>query len=154
MQVCLFSLSCRPVSLSPGSMDPFLIHVWSLQSGQLLEVLAGHEGPISHLDFAAGGSQLCSGSWDGTMKIWDVYKSECVDTLEHGCDVLCVAFRPDGREACTCTTNGESPAGQGHSPMGHREHHRVGCGERAAGDDDRGSSGPHVRPPVHRPAHC
>ena len=26
--------------------------------------------------------------------------------MEHGCDVLALAFRPDGKEVCTCTTNG------------------------------------------------
>ena len=40
------------------------------------------------------------------MKIWDVYKSECVETLEHGCDVLAVAFRPDGRELASACVNG------------------------------------------------
>lgn len=26
--------------------------------------------------------------------------------MEHGCDVLAIAFRPDGKEICTATTNG------------------------------------------------
>ena len=26
--------------------------------------------------------------------------------MEHGCDVLALAFRPDGKEVCTATTNG------------------------------------------------
>lgn len=35
-----------------------------------------------------------------------MHKSTCVDTFEHGCDVLAVACRPDGREVCCATTNG------------------------------------------------
>ena len=89
-----------------GTLDPFQIYVWSLQSGHLLEVLAGHEGPIASLDFSPVGFTLASSSWDGTLKIWDIYKNECMDTLEHGCDVLCIAFRPDGKEIVTCATNG------------------------------------------------
>ena len=89
-----------------GALDPFEIYVWSLQTGHLLDVLAGHEGPIQCLDFANGTSTLCSGSWDGTAKLWDVYKNTNVETFEHGCDVLAVAFRPDGQELCTATTNG------------------------------------------------
>lgn len=89
-----------------GSLDPFQIYVWSLQSGHLLEVLAGHEGPIACMEFTAYGGLLLSGSWDGTLKVWDVYKNECVDTMEHGCDVLSVSVRPDGKEVCTCATNG------------------------------------------------
>jgi len=91
-----------------GSLDPFQIYVWSLQSGHLLEVLAGHEGPTACLEFTATGGLLLSGSWDGTLKVWDVYKNECVDTMEHGCDVLSVSIRPDGKEACTCATNGKN----------------------------------------------
>lgn len=90
-----------------GSLDPFNIYVWALQTGQLLDVLSGHEGPIACLDFVKGtGSTLASGSWDGTLKLWNIYKNECMETLEHGCDVLAVAFRPDGKEICTATTNG------------------------------------------------
>lgn len=90
-----------------GSLDPFQIYVWSLQSGHLLEVLAGHEGPIACMEFTSTGGLLLSGSWDGTLKVWDVYKNECVDTMEHGCDVLNVSVRPDGKEVCTCATNGK-----------------------------------------------
>ncbi len=84
-----------------GSLDPFSIYVWALQTGRLLDVLAGHEGPVACLEFH--GSTLASGSWDGTMKLWNVYKNTCTETMEHGCDVLAVSFRPDGREiACSC----------------------------------------------------
>jgi periodic tryptophan protein 2 len=114
-----------------GSLDPFNIYVWSLQTGSLLDVLAGHEGnvtimiinyrlldqihnilsfsligPIACLDFSSSGSILASGSWDGTLKLWDVYKNTCIETMEHGCDVLAIAFRPDGKQICTATTNG------------------------------------------------
>jgi periodic tryptophan protein 2 len=49
---------------------------------------------------------MITGSWDGTLKLWDVYKNECFETFEHGCDVLSASFRPDGKEVCTCATNG------------------------------------------------
>lgn len=69
-------------------------------------MLSGHEGPIACLDFAQNTGRLASGSWDGTLKIWDIYKNECIETMEHGCDVMAVAFRPDGKEVCTACTNG------------------------------------------------
>lgn len=69
-------------------------------------VLSGHEGPIACLTFAQNTGRLASGSWDGTLKLWDIYKNECVETFEHGCDVMAVAFRPDGKEICCSTTNG------------------------------------------------
>ncbi|EAA59205.1 hypothetical protein AN8183.2 [Aspergillus nidulans FGSC A4] len=41
-----------------GSPDSFDIHVWSVQTGQLLDQLSGHEGPVSALAFAADGNHL------------------------------------------------------------------------------------------------
>lgn len=29
-----------------GTMDPFDIYVWSLQTGKILDMLSGHEGPV------------------------------------------------------------------------------------------------------------
>lgn len=49
-----------------------------------VDILAGHEGPIACLSFNSNTSLLASGSWDGTLKLWDVYKSSCVETFEHG----------------------------------------------------------------------
>lgn len=58
------------------------------------------------MDFASSGSLLASGSWDGTLKVWDIYANTCTETMEHGCDVLALAFRPDGQELCTAAANG------------------------------------------------
>lgn len=89
-----------------GAMDPFHIYLWSLHTGHILDVLAGHEGPISCVSFAETTGILASGSWDGTLKLWNVYTNTCSETFEHGCDVLAVCFRSDGKVCCTATTNG------------------------------------------------
>lgn len=34
-----------------GCQDTFEIYVWSMQTGKLLDVLAGHKGPVSALAF-------------------------------------------------------------------------------------------------------
>lgn len=102
------SLAADPAGevVCAGSLDPFQIYVWALQTGRLLEVLSGHEGPIACLAFSSQTSVLASGSWDGTLKLWDVYQNQCIETFEHGCDILAVAFRPDGKEVCCSATNG------------------------------------------------
>eukprot|EP01031_Cornospumella_fuschlensis_P033349 gene33349-40340_t len=92
-----------------GAQDaPFSVYVWSLQTGSLLDVLSGHEGPVSCMDYCHARGVLATGSWDGTVKVWDVYGGGAgVETFEHGCDILSVSFRPDGKELVACNTRGE-----------------------------------------------
>jgi periodic tryptophan protein 2 len=48
-----------------------------------------------------------SASWDGTVKVWDLYKNNSTpETFECGADVVCVAFRPDGNQVCSGTIRG------------------------------------------------
>lgn len=50
-----------------GSFDSFQICVWSVQTGKLLEILSGHEGPISGLAYSpTQAGVVVSGSWDKT----------------------------------------------------------------------------------------
>lgn len=69
--------------IAAGTLDSFQIYVWSIKTGRLLDVLSGHEGPVSCLSFSPGeGGMLASGSWDRTVRTWDVYKGP-LDTLTH-----------------------------------------------------------------------
>lgn len=90
-----------------GTMDPFHIYTWSMQSGKLLDILTGHVGPISEVQFHPTRGTLASASWDGTVKIWDLYKREGEpENLKHAQDVVCCAFRPDGKQLVTGTIGG------------------------------------------------
>jgi periodic tryptophan protein 2 len=104
----LLSLAVDPSGevVCAGGNDPFEVYVWALQTGKLLEILPGHGGPVVALDFSPTEPILASGSWDGTVKMWNVYKKELIETHTHTSDVLSVAFRPDGKELCVCTLNG------------------------------------------------
>jgi periodic tryptophan protein 2 len=51
-----------------GTRDTFEIFVWSVQTGRLLEILAGHEGPVTSLAFNPVSAVLCSGSWDHEVR--------------------------------------------------------------------------------------
>ncbi|KAL7434608.1 hypothetical protein ACHAXH_005321 [Discostella pseudostelligera] len=90
-----------------GSSEPFRICVWSMQTGRLTDVLSGHMGPVAGLAFHPVRGSLASASWDGTVKVWDLYKSDSTpETFENGADVVCVAFRPDGNQVCSGTIRG------------------------------------------------
>ncbi|KIM99534.1 hypothetical protein OIDMADRAFT_104556 [Oidiodendron maius Zn] len=107
------SFSCLAVDPSgevvcAGSIDSFDIHIWSVQTGQLLDRLAGHEGPVSSLAFAPDGGVVVSGSWDRTVRIWTVFdRTQTSEPLQLQADVLDVAFRPDSKQLAVSTLDGQ-----------------------------------------------
>ena len=90
-----------------GSLDSFDIHIWSVQTGQLLDQLAGHEGPVASLSFAQTGGALVSGSWDHTVRMWNIFaRTQTSEPLQLQADVLDVAFRPDSKQVAVSTLDG------------------------------------------------
>ncbi|VDP09501.1 unnamed protein product [Soboliphyme baturini] len=55
-----------------SGQDTFDIFIWSVQTGRLLEVLSGHEAPVSDVCFCPTESAIASCSWDKTLRIWDI----------------------------------------------------------------------------------
>lgn len=95
--------------VAAGSTDSFEVFLWSVQTGKLLDVLAGHEAPISSVAFSPSGTnQLISGSWDRTVRVWNVFgRSRAVEPFSFNSDVLAVAIRPDGKEMAISTLDGQ-----------------------------------------------
>uniref|UniRef100_A0A6Q2XEJ9 Small-subunit processome Utp12 domain-containing protein n=1 Tax=Esox lucius TaxID=8010 RepID=A0A6Q2XEJ9_ESOLU len=94
--------------VSAGAQDSFEVYIWSMQTGRLLEVLGGHEGPVSCLCFSPVQSVLASVSWDKTVRLWDMLDSwQTKETLRLTSDGLVVSYRPDGKELAVATLDGE-----------------------------------------------
>jgi periodic tryptophan protein 2 len=106
------SFSCLAVDPSgevvcAGSLDSFNIHIWSVQTGQLLDQLSGHEGPVSALAFSPDGSVVVSGSWDRTARIWSIFhRAQTSEPLQLQADVLDVTVRPDSLQLAVSTLDG------------------------------------------------
>jgi hypothetical protein len=67
--------------------------------------LTGHSGHVRSLAVLPDG-RLCSGSYDNTIKIWDVSTGECARTLTgHSGHVYSLAVLPDGRLCCGAVDN-------------------------------------------------
>jgi WD40 repeat protein len=49
------------------------VQLWDVATGRLLATLRGHEGQVKCLAYSPdGGTRLASGSWDRTVRLWDV----------------------------------------------------------------------------------
>ncbi|XP_049865183.1 periodic tryptophan protein 2 homolog [Pectinophora gossypiella] len=92
-----------------GGQDVFEIFLWSIKFGKLLDVLGGHEAPVSCLSFSPtlASSRLASASWDKTVRLWNCIESstDC-ETVQLTSDALQVVFRPDGQEIAVSTLDG------------------------------------------------
>ena len=93
--------------VAAGSQDSFRVHLWSMKTGRVLDVFAGHEGPVSGLAFDAHGTTLASSSWDKSVQLWDTFTGKGrKESLLHQHDVLCLAYRPDGKQMCSGALDG------------------------------------------------
>ena len=114
----VFSLAFSPDGrlLATGSED-HLVRIWEVKTGQLLTIFSGHTDEVRSVAFSPQSYTrhipiqnpkskiqnrtsylLASGSYDGTVRLWDVSTGECLRILQgHTRRVWSVAFSPDGK---------------------------------------------------------
>ncbi|KAJ3936214.1 MAG: WD40 repeat-like protein [Lentinula lateritia] len=95
--------------VAAGSTDTYEVFLWSVQTGKLLDILIGHEAPVSTLEFCPEGTnQLASGSWDRSVRVWSVFgRSRASEAFTLNADVLALTWRPDGKELAVSTLDGQ-----------------------------------------------
>ena len=65
---------------------------------ELKETITGHSDKVDSVAFSPDGKMLASGSWDETVKVWDVQTGALKLTITGHCNVVdSVAFSPDGK---------------------------------------------------------
>eukprot|EP01064_Diplonema_japonicum_P035859 TRINITY_DN7880_c4_g1_i1.p1 TRINITY_DN7880_c4_g1~~TRINITY_DN7880_c4_g1_i1.p1 ORF type:complete len:1034 (+),score=309.53 TRINITY_DN7880_c4_g1_i1:23-3103(+) len=116
-QISCFALDPSGELVVGGSLTEPDIYLWSTQTGQVLEVFSGHEGPISGIDFHQSGTVFASSSWDKTVRVWGVYASSTAKVTTGGMttteaivfnsEVITLRFSPDGLKLCVLTLNGD-----------------------------------------------
>jgi hypothetical protein len=72
-------------------------YLWRFCHGDLFTLR--HTEPVSSITFSPDGKKLASGSWDRTVKLWDVATGQELATLEgHKARITSIAFSPDGKK--------------------------------------------------------
>ncbi len=92
--------------LASGSGKDESIRLWDLTNRKLAATLNAHTGLVSSLAFSPDARRLVSGSWDSTVRVWDLVGKQQVDTFREDYPVWTVAFSPDGQWLVAGTDNG------------------------------------------------
>ncbi|MHA2297264.1 MAG: serine hydrolase [Candidatus Hodarchaeales archaeon] len=58
--------------------------------------LTGHARAVDTISFSPDDSLLASGSWDGTIRLWNVSNGAVTRVLRHNSNIFSVEFSPDG----------------------------------------------------------
>jgi WD40 repeat protein/serine/threonine protein kinase len=65
-----------------------------------------HEQEVRDVAFSPDGKRLVSGSFDGTVRVWDTATQKDLHRLPAGSRVFGVAFHPDGRQVAAASEDG------------------------------------------------
>ena len=71
-----------------------------------IATLKAHTKRITSVAFSSDGVTLATGSWDGTVKLWDVETERDIATFRHTGEVTSVAFSSDGVTLATGSWDG------------------------------------------------
>ena len=63
------------------------IHIWN-SIGIFLKTIKNHYDYITSIACPINGMVIVSGSWDNTVKIWDISSDSCINVLTHHCNSI------------------------------------------------------------------
>ncbi|KAM0066405.1 putative transcription factor WD40-like family [Helianthus debilis subsp. tardiflorus] len=74
------------------------LYVWDANSGRVRHTLTGHKDKVCAVDVSRlSARHVVSSGYDRTIKVWDLNKGYCVNTLMFPSNCNTLSFSPDGR---------------------------------------------------------
>jgi len=93
--------------LAVGTRGGSSVQLIDTSSWQVIRTFEGHTSWVWSVAFSPDGKLLASGSWDETIKLWEVATGREVRTLEgHTGWINSVAFSPDGKLLASGSNDG------------------------------------------------
>lgn len=83
------------LGLNDGQVQ--LLHINNANFGKVIGNWLGHAEPVISLAFSQNGRFLASGSWDSTIRLWDVETGQSAILAEHRRGVSALRFSQNGR---------------------------------------------------------
>lgn len=71
-QCIAVDVASKYVATFPNFSNSAVVHLWRLDTGQLVATLTSHTSEITAVAFSPDGSKLAASSLDGTILIWNV----------------------------------------------------------------------------------
>jgi guanine nucleotide-binding protein subunit beta-2-like 1 protein len=91
--------SSRDKKVMVWNLEPVAEADGSLIPGKAMRSLCGHNQAVSDVVLSSDGRYALSGSWDKTLRLWDVSTGKSIRTfVGHESDVFSVAFSADNRQ--------------------------------------------------------
>lgn len=81
-----------------GDLNGYLT-TYDMNSSQYLEIFKGHSSAICSIVFSSEGNEFATGSYDGTIKLWDFETKQCKKSIEQfRVSRLYLDFSPCGKK--------------------------------------------------------
>lgn len=77
--------------------DSKILIVWEVRSGRALRTLNGHSDFVRSIAYSPDSRTALSGSYDKTMKLWNLETGDVIQTFTDDAEISFVAFSPNGQ---------------------------------------------------------